>query len=65
MEVRLRRILSVVWMVLRRLSGEDGYEAYLSHWNTHHASSGPPLGPAEWFREETVRRWTGGPRRCC
>jgi uncharacterized short protein YbdD (DUF466 family) len=64
MEVRLRRILSIAWMVLRRLSGEDGYEAYLAHWRTHHPGAAPPTR-SEWFREETRRRWSGGPRRCC
>lgn len=62
---RVRRTISVFRDVARRLSGEDGYEAYLAHHRAHHAADGPPLTRARWFREETERRWNGGPRRCC
>ena len=60
----MRRILSLAWMVLRRLSGEDGYEAYLAHLRARHPHAPVPT-PSEWFIEETRRRWSGGPRRCC
>ena len=61
----LRRAFSVLRAVLRNLSGEDGYDAYLRHWRAHHTAEGDPLTRGKWFREETARRWNGGPRRCC
>jgi len=56
---------TVLKAILRNLSGEDGYDAYLRHWHAHHGHEGTASTRGNWFREETARRWNGGPRRCC
>ena len=63
--LRILKTISVIKAVVRHLAGEDGYDAYLAHWKAHHSSEGEPLPRGRWFREETARRWNGGPRRCC
>lgn len=59
MRTRLRRL----WMLLRRVSGDDAYERYLAHHRTVHPGERPP-GRGEWFRREQDRAWNGV-RRCC
>lgn len=55
----------VIVGILRNLAGEDGYSHYLRHWKIHHGPESMPLDRSEWFKQETQRRWSGGPRRCC
>lgn len=62
---RLLGAFALLKAIARNLSGEDGYDAYLRHWHAHHSREGAPLPRGKWFREETARRWNGGPRRCC
>jgi uncharacterized short protein YbdD (DUF466 family) len=52
-----------LWSALRRLSGDDAYERYL----THHAQAHPDeiaLNRKAFFRCEQERKWNGV-RRCC
>jgi uncharacterized short protein YbdD (DUF466 family) len=50
---------------LRTLSGEDAYERYLRHWQTHHdGEAPPPLSRKAFFRQEIERKWNGV-KRCC
>jgi uncharacterized short protein YbdD (DUF466 family) len=50
---------------IRQLSGDDAYERYLSHWQTHHATEGgQPQTRAEFFKAELERKWNGV-KRCC
>ena len=51
------------WRFIRRLSGDDAYERYLSHGCQCHAGE-PPLSRREFFKREQERKW-GGIRRCC
>lgn len=60
---RLNKLLRKIWQVVRRLSGDDGYERYL----THHASVHPgaaPLSRRDWFARQQQRKWSGI-KRCC
>ena len=55
--------LKHVWQVIRRLSGDDGYERYLAH----HAAAHPgaaPLSRRDWFARQEQQKW-GGIKRCC
>lgn len=46
------------------LNGDAAYARYLAHWQARHQGEGVPLNRAQFFREETRRRWEGV-RRCC
>jgi uncharacterized short protein YbdD (DUF466 family) len=59
----LMRKLKVFWKAVRRLSGDDAYERYLAHQDTHHAGE-PTLTRAEFFRRRQEEEWRGT-RRCC
>lgn len=50
--------------VVRHLSGDDAYERYLAHWQTHHVGEGTPLDAKTFFKREQERKWNGV-RRCC
>ena len=55
--------LMSIWQALRQLSGDDGYERYL----THHAIAHPgtlPLSRAAWFANWQRQKWSGI-NRCC
>jgi uncharacterized short protein YbdD (DUF466 family) len=56
----LRKLISIV----RQLSGDDAYERYLLHWQTHHADAAGPMDRKTYFRTEQERKWNGI-RRCC
>lgn len=51
------------WAIVRRLSGDDAYERYLTHHAAAHPGE-PPLTRREYFKREQERKW-GGIRRCC
>jgi uncharacterized short protein YbdD (DUF466 family) len=54
-----------IWQTVRLLSGDDAYERYLAHWQTHHAhEGGQPLDRKSFFKYEQARKWDGV-RRCC
>jgi uncharacterized short protein YbdD (DUF466 family) len=60
---RLINNLKNLWGVIRELSGDDGYERYL----THHASAHPdtkPLSRRAWFAHDQQQKWSGI-KRCC
>ncbi len=57
--------LRAFWQCLRRLSGDDAYERYLTHWQEKHAGSeARPLSRHAFFRAEQERKWSGI-KRCC
>lgn len=61
--MELKRQVSNLWCMLRRLCGDDAYERYL----VHHAGAHPgevPLDRAAFFKAEQHRKWNGV-RRCC
>ena len=64
--VPLRRWRGLDWLKswLAHLNGDAAYARYLAHWQEAHGDSGKPLSRAQFFREETSRRWNGV-RRCC
>ncbi len=49
---------------LRFLNGDTAYARYLAHWQQAHAGAGTPLSRANFFNQETDRRWSSV-RRCC
>jgi uncharacterized short protein YbdD (DUF466 family) len=57
------------WRLLRRLSGDDAYERYLSHIAKHHGSDcdhemHPPLSKKDFFKQWQNEKWNGV-KRCC
>ena len=56
-------MLGRIWRFVRRLSGDDAYERYLTHHAQAHADE-TPLSPKEFFKQEVDRKWNGV-RRCC
>jgi uncharacterized short protein YbdD (DUF466 family) len=58
------RVLDALKAWLAHLNGDEAYARYLAHWQHAHAGAGAPLSRAQFFREETARRWNGV-RRCC
>jgi uncharacterized short protein YbdD (DUF466 family) len=56
-------MLRKLWQAIRRLSGDDAYERYLSHHATAHPGE-PALGRKAFFKREQERKWSGV-RRCC
>lgn len=61
----LAGIFQKLWRALRWISGDDAYERYLAHWQTHHAGEGAkPLSRAQFFKADQARKWEGI-RRCC
>lgn len=59
----MRTRLLALWALLRRLSGDDGYDRYLAHLRAEHPGAAP-LPRRAWFKREQDRAWTGV-RRCC
>lgn len=51
------------WRIIRRLSGDDGYERYLEHHAAAHPGM-PALPRREWFARQQRQRWSGV-KRCC
>jgi uncharacterized short protein YbdD (DUF466 family) len=50
---------------IREISGDDAYERYLVHWQTHHAEQEvKPQTREEFFKAELERKWNGV-KRCC
>lgn len=58
------RVLDALKAWLAYLNGDAAYARYLAHWQHAHPDAGTPLSRAQFFREETARRWNGV-RRCC
>ena len=52
-----------VWSALRRLSGDDAYERYLSHHAQAHPGE-PPLSRKAFYMSEQQRKWATI-NRCC
>ena len=51
------------WRIIRRLSGDDGYERYLAHHAAMHPEQ-PVLSRRAWFEHQQQQKWTGI-KRCC
>ena len=60
---RLKRWRDAVRVWLHWLNGDTAYARYREHACRAHPDQ-PPLSHAEFFRQETERRWHGV-RRCC
>jgi uncharacterized short protein YbdD (DUF466 family) len=57
--------LSRLWRGIRRVSGDDAYERYLSHHAEHHPDADvPPLSREEFFKQWQDNKWKGV-KRCC
>jgi uncharacterized short protein YbdD (DUF466 family) len=61
--------LKLFWRLVRRISGDDGYDRYLQHYaDRHQNDSGQagdgPLSKAEFFRRWQEQKWNGV-KRCC
>lgn len=60
----MKKTLSGMWRVLRRLSGDEAYDRYLRH----HAAAHPGdrcMNRREFYLDSENRRWSGGVQRCC
>ncbi|HEU0219744.1 MAG TPA: YbdD/YjiX family protein [Gallionella sp.] len=57
------RSLGRGWRIIRRLSGDDGYERYLTHYAATHPDT-PALPRREWFAHQQRQKWSGI-KRCC
>ena len=55
---------SRLWRALRRITGDDAYSRYLTHFESHHAGDGTPLSQKAFTAQELERRWNGI-KRCC
>ncbi|HUW25143.1 MAG TPA: CstA-like transporter-associated (seleno)protein [Gallionella sp.] len=55
--------LKQLWRIVRRLSGDDGYERYLAHHAATHAEA-PVLSRHAWFARQQIQKWSGI-KRCC
>lgn len=62
--MNLTEYLMELWRGLRQASGDDAYERYLAHWQTHHVGEGPPLDRRTFYKTELERKWSGV-KRCC
>ena len=62
-EAARARLAAALASWLRWLNGDTAYARYRAHAQSAHPGRAP-LTRAEFFREETERRW-GGIRRCC
>ncbi|MDO8263246.1 MAG: YbdD/YjiX family protein [Gallionella sp.] len=51
------------WHAIRELSGDDGYERYLTHQAAAHHDT-QPLSRSAWFARQQLQKWTGV-KRCC
>jgi len=61
----MRRASAAARGTVRWLAGDPAYDAYLSHWQVHHAGhGGRPLSRKAFFRQRTQRKWNGI-NRCC
>jgi uncharacterized short protein YbdD (DUF466 family) len=60
----MKRLLTRAWRALRTLTGDDAYQRYVEHVRRAH-SDVAPLDAATFYREQTERRFSGGPSRCC
>jgi uncharacterized short protein YbdD (DUF466 family) len=59
--------LKHLWHILRRLSGDDAYERYLTHHAAFHASmvdAPPPLSRKAFVKLWQDNKWSGI-NRCC
>ncbi len=63
MGTRLKNLLRDLWRIVRRLSGDDGYERYLAHHAAAHPDQ-PVLSRRAWFAQQQQRKWSGV-KRCC
>lgn len=59
------RALATTRRIAEWLARDPAYEAYLRHWQAHHAAPGKvPMSRAAFFRDRTRRKWSGV-NRCC
>jgi uncharacterized short protein YbdD (DUF466 family) len=59
------RWAGTVRQLLRSISGDSAYEAYLAHWcSSPRHETDRPLSRKEFFRARTVGKWRGI-NRCC
>lgn len=59
----IKNRLQQLWRAVRRLSGDDAYERYLTHLAAHHPET-PPLSREEFFKQWQDDKWKGV-KRCC
>ena len=50
--------------LLRRVSGDDAYERYLTHHALKHGHDGPALSRRAFYEEREQAKWSGV-SRCC
>ncbi|MFN5745712.1 MAG: CstA-like transporter-associated (seleno)protein [Methylococcaceae bacterium] len=62
--ISLRLVIRRLWVILRRVTGDDAYDRYAAHWSEHHAEMGHPLSRKAFQAAEVRRRWNGI-KRCC
>jgi uncharacterized short protein YbdD (DUF466 family) len=60
----MKALLTRAWRALRTLTGDDAYQRYVAHVRRAHPGDAP-LDAATFYREQTERRFGGGPTRCC
>ena len=60
---RCRHFATVIWQVVRRLSGDDAYERYLRQ-HAEHGHEEPPVSRKEFFKQWLDGKWKGI-KRCC
>ena len=55
--------LANLWRWLRRVSGDDAYELYVSHLRMAHPGQAVP-SRAQFYRRRETEKWSGI-NRCC
>ena len=55
--------LKMFWRMVRRLSGDDAYERYLTHHAAHHRDE-TLLSKEAFFKQWQDEKWNGI-KRCC
>ena len=63
MGARLKLLIHALWRIIRRISGDDGYERYLKHHAANHADK-PAMSRHAWFKQQQQQKWSGM-KRCC
>ena len=63
------RKIQIIWQFVRRLSGDDAYERYLSHFADHYhpgcrQCDEQPLTKKAYFKQCQDEKWNGV-KRCC
>lgn len=62
--INLKQKILNGWKRLREMTGDDAYDRYLQHWQSHHDAGEQPLDRETFYRQQTEHRWNGI-KRCC